>query len=263
MFTQLLKHQLKSSWKEFNVSYGVFFLCCIISALFISSGNNGLIIIASIIITITSLSIIGLLFYLLIKLFYLNTYGKQAYLTFTLPISTHSLIISKTITILLYTLGYFITIVLSLFACLVIIDMESIKLLIPLLGTIIDSFTSNIFATFLMFLQNTLSILSSLIFAHFVCAMSQTFVNIKRKVILVCALLCGLSLVIEIITSFNWIKTCVVLDESNKLIIDSYENITFHQTLVLSFWQLLLDLIEIFGFYFLTIYIIDKKIEIQ
>lgn len=263
MFAQLLKHQLKSTWKEFNCSYGVFFLCCIISALFLSSGNDSLIIIASIITTITSLSIIGLLFYLLLKLFYQNTYGKQAYLTFTLPISTHSLIISKTITVLLYTLGYFMTIVLSLFACLAIIDIESIRVLIPILGDIIDYFASNIFATFLMFLQNSLSILSSLIFAHFVCAISQTFVNVKRKVLLVCALLCGLSLVIEIITSFNWIKTCVILDESNKLIIGSNSSVTLDQTIVLSFWQLLLDLIQIFGFYFLTIYIIDKKIEIQ
>ncbi len=263
MFKQLLKHQLKSTWKEFNISYGVFFLCCIISALFIASGNSHLMIIASIIIAITSLSVIGLLLYLLFKLFYQNTYGKQAYLTFTLPISTHSLIISKTITVLLYTLGYFITIVLSFLGCLAIIDIESIKALIPLLETIIDSYSSNVLATFLLFLQNSLSILSSLIFAHFVCAMSQTFVNVKRKVILVCALLCGLLLVIEIISSFNLIKPCVILDENKKLIIASYDNITINQTLVLSFWQLLLDLIEIFGFYFLTIYVIDKKIEIQ
>ena len=97
MFKRLLKHQLKSTWKEFNIAYGVIIGLALLLILSIKVKNEALITISVILFSCSALALLGLMIYFVIKLFYSTTYGKQGYLTFTLPISTHALIISKII----------------------------------------------------------------------------------------------------------------------------------------------------------------------
>ena len=95
MFKRLLKHHLKSTWKEFNIAFAIIIILGLFLALAIRSKNEAFIIITGITFYASFIALSVLLINFHIKLFYSTTYGKQGYLTFTLPISTHALIISK------------------------------------------------------------------------------------------------------------------------------------------------------------------------
>lgn len=265
MFKRLLKHQLKSTWKEFTISYGVVFLCTILFSLFVKSNNSTLIILGTILFVATFFGLIGLLIHFLVKLFYKSTYGKQAYLTFTLPISTHALIISKTLTALIYLVGYYLTMILSILGMLLIVAPETMSEIAPGFLEFIKNYNINPLVPILQFFQISFSLLSSLVIVHFVCAASQTFVNVKKKSGLIFGLFWLTGIVISIIHNIGDIGLYVTLDsETGKLAIEQMNSLlALNENVVFSIWQFIVDVGITIGLYFWTIYIIDKKIEIQ
>ena len=143
MFKRLLKHQLKSTWKEFNIAYGVIVGLALLLILSIKAKNDALITISIILFACSALALSGLMIYFVIKLFYSTTYGKQGYLTFTLPISTHALIISKIISALLYMVGFAISFFVSALLFDLFLDSSLIERYLPTIGELFDIINAN------------------------------------------------------------------------------------------------------------------------
>ena len=192
MFKRLLKHHLKSTWKEFNISFGIIIILGLFLALAIRSRNEVFIIITGITFYASFIALAVLLVNFHIKLFYSTTYGKQGYLTFTLPISTHALIISKIVAVLLYSIGFAISIILSLVMFLLVIEPEVLKEIAPALLEMSTLFTKAPAATILFTFYGIIATLSTYVMIQFACALANTSTSSKSKVGLVILILCSI-----------------------------------------------------------------------
>lgn len=264
MFKRLLKHHLKSTWKEFNISFGLIIILGLFLALAIRSKNEAFIIITGISFYASFIALSALLINFHIKLFYSTTYGKQGYLTFTLPISTHALIISKIVAVLLYSIGFAISITLSLVMFLLVIEPEVLKEIAPALLEMATLFTKAPGATILFTFYGIIATLSAYVMIQFACAFANTSTSSKSKIGLVILILWGLGIATSIIASFDPINLYFTIDyATGKLGLKHVVDNTVFDGAILPLWLLILEIGKMVGFYFLTVYVIDKKIEIQ
>lgn len=265
MFKRLLKHHLKSTWKEFNISFAIIIILGLFLALAIRSRNEVFIIITGITFYASFIALTILLVNFHIKLFYSTTYGKQGYLTFTLPISTHALIISKIVAVLLYSIGFAISIILSLVMFLLVIEPEVLKEIAPALLEMSTLFTQAPGATILYTFYGIIATLSTYVMIQFACAFANTSTSSKSKVGLVILILWGIGVATSIIASFDPINLYFTINfETGKLGLKYLLDAAFSDgAAILPLWLLILEIGKMVGFYFLTVYVIDKKIEIQ
>lgn len=264
MFKRLLKHHLKSTWKEFNISFAIIIILGLFLALAIRSRNEVFIIITGITFYASFIALTILLVNFHIKLFYSTTYGKQGYLTFTLPISTHALIISKIVAVLLYSIGFAISIILSLVMFLLVLEPEVLKEIAPALLEMSTLFTKAPGATILYTFYGIIATLSTYVMIQFACAFANTSTSSKSKVGLVILILWGIGVATSIIASFDPINLYFTINfETGKLGLVYLLDATFSDGAILPLWLLILEIGKMVGFYFLTVYVIDKKIEIQ
>ena len=70
MFKRLLKHQLKSTWKEFNIAYLAIVIFGFLYAIAFKSNINEFIIIMSILFVLAVFALIGLFFYFIGKFYH-------------------------------------------------------------------------------------------------------------------------------------------------------------------------------------------------
>lgn len=264
MFKRLLKHQLKSTWKEFNIAYACIAVLGILLGFALNSKSDVFITIISIIFTFAVFGIIGLIVHFYIKLFYKTTYGKQGYLTFTLPISTHALIISKIVSALLYMLGTFISVVFSALMLIIIVDPGILKEIFPALGNVLNLLNINPFVSFLYIFQGSVSLIAELVLIQFVCAYTQTLVNSKKKENMVFLVYIVASIAISMVMAFDPIGFGIVINaETGSLHVMRIVEIGLEYIPIFSFWALIVEIAKMVGLYFWTIHVIDKKIEIQ
>lgn len=264
MFKRLLKHHLKSTWKEFNISFATIIILGLFLALAIRSRNEVFIIITGITFYASFIALTILLVNFHIKLFYSTTYGKQGYLTFTLPISTHALIISKIVAVLLYSIGFAISIILSLVMFLLVLEPEVLKEIAPALLEMSTLFTKAPGATILFTFYGIIATLSTYVMIQFACAFANTSTSSKSKVGLVILILWGIGVATSIIASFDPINLYFTINfETGKLGLKYMLDAALSDGAVLPLWLLILEIGKMVGFYFLTVYVIDKKIEIQ
>ena len=265
MFKRLLKHQLKSTWKEFNIAYGVIVGLALLLILSIKAKNDALITISIILFACSALALSGLMIYFVIKLFYSTTYGKQGYLTFTLPISTHALIISKIISALLYMVGFAISILISAFLLDVFLDSSIIESYLPTIGELFDIINANPLTFIISSICSIISLLANLVILQFVFALANTITSSKKKVWIIILLLWAVSSATSIVSAFDPIglQLCIDINTGHLIFLDMYDALVSGAVPFLSIWDLLISIGELVGLYFATVYLIDKKIEIQ
>ena len=254
MFKRLLKHQLKSTWKEFNIAYGVIIGLALLLILSIKVKNEALITISVILFSCSALALLGLMIYFVIKLFYSTTYGKQGYLTFTLPISTHALIISKIISALLYVFGFFISFFISALLFDVFLDTLFIEDYLPALGELFNIIYSNPGAFIIGGIYSIISSLASLIALQFIFALANTITSSKKKVWIIILLLWAVSSVISIVSAFDPLGLQLCVDyNTGKIILASIYNVVITPAIpFLSIWDLLIAICELVALYFAT-----------
>ena len=265
MFKRLLKPQLKSTWKEFNIAYGVIVLLSILLILSIKFENGTLLAISAILFTCSTLALSGLIIYFIIKLFYSTTYGKQGYLTFTLPISTHALIISKIISALLYMLGFAISFFISALLFDIFLDSSLIESYLPVIGELFNVISENPWAFIINGIYSIISMLAGLVVLQFVFALANTISSSKKKVWIIILLLWAVSSATSIVSVFDPIGLQFCLDiNTGKIVFANIQDAIIASALpFLSLWDLLVAIGELVGLYFATVYLIDKKIEVQ
>ncbi len=265
MFKRLLKHQLKTTWKEFNIAYALVILVSVFLGISIVSKSDTLMVISMILYAFSIIGVLGLAIKFFIKLFYSSTYGKRAFLTFTLPISTHSLILSKIVSSLLYLFGFFLSGTISVLVLLLIVDASSLNAIFPVIGELLSLISINPFISFLYIFESAVSLVAELILIQFVCAYAQTLTSSKKKENMVFVIYIVASMLFAIVMAMDPISMHVALNNTTGKIsfIVLNETNSMDYTSVFSIWSLLVEIGKMVGMYFWTVHIIDKKIEIQ
>lgn len=264
MFIRLLKHQLKSSWKEFNFSYAILLVFSILYPLSIKFKIDNLITLMTSLFSISIMVSFVLFIYFCIRLFYSSTYGKQGYLTFVLPVSTHSLLLSRILSIFIYVIGYVITFVLSIFIFLLILDAEVLIQILPILGELFEIINFNPLLTMILIIFAIISFFAWLVTCQFVFAAANCMPSIKNKIWIIILMLWGLSSVFstaETIISLNGLFIGVDIVDYSLVLRSIYVNQNFIP--VLPFFLIIMEIAKLICFYFLTVYLINRKIEIR
>lgn len=267
MFTRLLKHQLKSTWKEFNIAYGVIILASILFSIIMKTNNS---LVATIVGTIFVFSILAAMFlivYYSIKLF-TSMYAKEAYLNFTLPVSSHSMVISKILAVMLYSLGFLISVILAVVIMFLLVDPRIFVSLIEEFGVLAGIFIGkNPFILIISLLNSAISMMAGLVIFQLILALFNSVYSLNRKKWVLFLLIWAVFIIIDIILQLDPMKLYLVYDGNYVLsfvrVNDPYDLFMNGQATIFSLWSLIFTIIELVGGYFLTIYLIDKKVEIK
>ena len=126
MFLKLLKNELKSTIKNYLIVYLASIASTIIFAIFIILKAPVVLLIISLsTIYICLLALLVIVIINIVKMSSKDMYDSQGFLTFSLPVSNHQLVLSKILVSILYTLLTSITIHLACYIFVVILNPES------------------------------------------------------------------------------------------------------------------------------------------
>ncbi|MCK3905048.1 ABC transporter permease [Streptococcus suis] len=185
-------------------------------------------------------------FFMVINRFRKNVYGRQGYLTMTLPVSSHHIILSKLLASLVWYLLAGITIILSIGIVLAVLMLGSEEFVIPELQTLIQQLDwSVIFAhLFYSLIESTMGIL----LIYFSISVGQLFKDHR--------------LLFAILT---YIGISIVVGVFGTLVFTNYLENLYNAALPLypSPILALINIILAFAYYFGTHYIMTKKLNLQ
>ncbi|HEM3194927.1 hypothetical protein [Streptococcus suis] len=185
-------------------------------------------------------------FFLVVNRFRKNVYGRQGYLTMTLPVNSHQIILSKLLVSLVWYFLAAITVLLSIGILFALIMMNNEDFLIPELQTFIQQLDwSVIFAhLFYSLIESTMGIL----LIYFSISVGQLFKDHR--------------LLFAILTYFG---ISIVLGVFGALIFTNYLENLYNAALPLypSPILALINIILAFAYYFGTHFIMTKKLNLQ
>ncbi|HFI0469267.1 TPA: ABC transporter permease [Streptococcus suis] len=185
-------------------------------------------------------------FFMVINRFRKNVYGRQGYLTMTLPVSSHHIILSKLLASLVWYLLAGVTIVLSIGIVLAVLMLGSEEFVIPELQTLIQQLDwSVIFAhLFYSLIESTMGIL----LIYFSISVGQLFKDHR--------------LLFAILT---YIGISIVVGVFGTLVFTNYLENLYNAALPLypSPILALINIILAFAYYFGTHFIMTKKLNLQ
>ncbi|HEM5093743.1 TPA: ABC transporter permease [Streptococcus suis] len=185
-------------------------------------------------------------FFMVINRFRKNVYGHQGYLTMTLPVSSHHIILSKLLASLVWYLLAGITIILSIGIVLAVLMLGSEEFVIPELQTLIQELDwSVVFAhLFYALIESTMGIL----LIYFSISVGQLFKDHR--------------LLFAILT---YIGISIVVGVFGTLVFTNYLENLYNAALPLypSPILALINIILAFAYYFGTHFIMTKKLNLQ
>lgn len=257
MFGKLLKYELKSVGKWYLTLNAAVLLVSIILGLVlkalggnVSTDTNStsaqiftiiLVLLLAMVISGSLLSTLAII----IKRFYSNIFGRQGYLTLTLPVTTNQIICSKLLASLLWSI--FIVIIGIILVILPLVGIGQFVVAFPEIYKIISSSNAPLFIAyfFLSYVAGTLLIYLSI-------AVGQLFTN--KRVLMGIVSYFGISLLITFLT--------LIIDSIFHIdLFNSHANATFSQPVLL--YNIFVSIVEIAIFYMLTHSIIKYKLNIQ
>lgn len=185
-------------------------------------------------------------FFMVINRFRKNVYGRQGYLTMTLPITSHHIILSKLLASLVWYFLAGVTIVLSIGIVLAVLMLGSGEVVIPELQTLIQQLDwSVVFAhLFYALIESTMGIL----LIYFSISVGQLFKDHR--------------LLFAILT---YIGISIVVGVFGTLVFTNYLENLYNAALPLypSPILALINIILAFAYYFGTHFIMTKKLNLQ
>ncbi|WP_424555682.1 ABC transporter (permease) [Streptococcus agalactiae] len=260
MFGKLLKYELKSVGKWYLTLNAAVLLVSIILGLVLkalggnfSTDTNStsaqiftiiLVLLLAMVISGSLLSTLAII----IKRFYSNIFGRQGYLTLTLPVTTNQIICSKLLASLLWSIfNIFIVIIGIILVILPLVGIGRFVVAFPEIYKIISSSNAPLFIAyfFLSYVAGTLLIYLSI-------AVGQLFTN--KRVLMGIVSYFVISLLITFLT--------LIIDSIFHIdLFNSHANAAFSQPVLL--YNILVSIVEITIFYMLTHSIIKYKLNIQ
>lgn len=196
--------------------------------------------------------IIGLListFFLVVSRFYKNVYGRQGYLTMTLPVTNHQIILSKLVSALIWYLLAGLVIILSI---VIIVGLAAIPVFQVNLDKIILAILSTEYGTILLFiLSGLIDTVMGILLTYFAISLGQLFR--EYRLLLAVAFYIGIHFVISI---FQMIS-------SSYFYTDSYQFMDNEQFFSPNPILMITNILLTIGFYVGTHFIMTKKLNLQ
>lgn len=190
-------------------------------------------------------SVIGTLV-IIIRRFYTNIFGREGYLTLTLPVSSHQIILSKWFSAMIIEFISFIVIVIALLCVFTpIAGVGNLLAILPSIGKV--AATSTGILTICYFF---VSFVTSIIFYYLAMAIGQLFQN--HRIVMAIIAYALISLINSILEA--WVHL-----DSTDLFLNSGGVVNNHYLLFGMGYDIIVAIIA----YFLTNYIIQTKLNIQ
>ncbi|MBJ8325614.1 ABC transporter permease [Streptococcus pacificus] len=270
MFGKLLKYEIKSVGKWYFALYGAILFCATILGLYISRFNNdsringefflegrepstseAIIMLAIILIFVSLIIGIGIsTFFIIVNRFNKNIFGREGYLTLTLPVSTHQIILSKLFASLMWSLLSSIVLLLSIFLLILpSIPLDELFLYLP-------SITANIHVDiFLIVLSYIIvSSITSILMLYLAISIGQLFQD-KRALMGFVAFF-AIGILIAIIKQ-------LIFGDTNLSDDSYYIDSNFLSIKLFFIREIFINLFISAVYYFGTHYIIKNKLNIQ
>lgn len=186
MFGKLMKYELKATYKWSLIISGVLAILSIFAGLLASSvitgastfTENTALTIGSIVVLVIFAGYIGLTltnYIIIIRRFYNNIFGREGYLTWTLPTGSHTVLLVKVTSALIWSIFCFISLILSLLIFLGVIGLAQQQNIFDLLGPLFEKIGSSLIWQSLLF--QVLATISGILMLYCAISLGQLFIN--------------------------------------------------------------------------------------
>ena len=266
MFGKLMKYELKATYKWYLIISGVLAILSIFAGLLASSvitgastfTENTALTIGSIVVLVIFAGYIGLTltnYIIIIRRFYNNIFGREGYLTWTLPTGSHTVLLVKVTSALIWSIFCFISLILSLLIFLGVIGLAQQQNIFDLLGTLFEKIGSSLIWQSLLF--QVLATISGILMLYCAISLGQLFINSR----IVMAFVFGFILWV-VLSIIGRLFPSISISELSRTATMSSD--TLSDVLVVNFIPAYIyELVKIVAMYFTVHYVTKFKLNLQ
>ncbi|MTQ41739.1 MULTISPECIES: ABC transporter ATP-binding protein [unclassified Streptococcus] len=266
MFGKLMKYELKATYKWYLIISGVLAILSIFAGLLASSVITGAATytadttytIVGIIVLVIFAGYIGLTltnYIIIIRRFYNNIFGREGYLTWTLPTGSHTVLLVKVTSALIWSIFCFISLILSLLIFLGVIGLAQQQNIFDVLGPVFDHIGSSLIWQSLLF--QVLATISGILMLYCAISLGQLFINNR----IVMAFVFGFILWV-VLSIIGRLFPSISISELSRTATMSSD--TLSDVLVVNFIPAYIyELVKIVAMYFTVHYVTKFKLNLQ
>lgn len=266
MFGKLMKYELKATYKWYLIISGVLAILSIFAGLLASSVITG----ASTYTADTTYTIVGIIvlvifagyigltltnYIIIIRRFYNNIFGREGYLTWTLPTGSHTVLLVKVTSALIWSIFCFISLILSLLIFLGVIGLAQQQNIFDVLGPVFEHIGSSLIWQSLLF--QVLATISGILMLYCAISLGQLFINNR----IVMAFVFGFILWV-VLSIIGRLFPSISISELSRTATMSSD--TLSDVLVVNFIPAYIyELVKIVAMYFTVHYVTKFKLNLQ
>lgn len=266
MFGKLMKYELKATYKWYLIISGVLAILAIFAGLLASSVITGAsnytadttYTIVGIIVLVIFAGYIGLTltnYIIIIRRFYNNIFGREGYLTWTLPTGSHTVLLVKVTSALIWSIFCFISLILSLLIFLGVIGLAQQQNIFDLLGPLFEHIGSSLIWQSLLF--QVLATISGILMLYCAISLGQLFINSR----IVMAFVFGFILWV-VLSIIGRLFPSISISELSRTATMSSD--TLSDILVVNFIPAYIyEVVKIVAMYFTVHYVTKFKLNLQ
>ena len=266
MFGKLMKYELKATYKWYLIISGVLAILSIFAGLLASSvitgastfTENTALTIGSIVVLVIFAGYIGLTltnYIIIIRRFYNNIFGREGYLTWTLPTGSHTVLLVKVTSALIWSIFCFISLILSLLIFLGVIGLAQQQNIFEALGPVFEKIGSSLIWQSLLF--QVLATISGILMLYCAISLGQLFINSR----IVMAFVFGFILWV-VLSIIGRLFPSISISELSRTATMSSD--TLSDILVVNFIPAYIyELVKIVAMYFTVHYVTKFKLNLQ
>ena len=266
MFGKLMKYELKATYKWYLIISGVLAILSIFAGLLASSVITGAATytanttytIVGIIVLVIFAGYIGLTltnYIIIIRRFYNNIFGREGYLTWTLPTGSHTVLLVKVTSALIWSIFCFISLILSLLIFLGVIGLAQQKNIFEELGPVFEHIGSSLIWQSLLF--QVLATISGILMLYCAISLGQLFINSR----IVMAFVFGFILWV-VLSIIGRLFPSISISELSRTATMSSD--TLSDILVVNFIPAYIyEVVKIVAMYFTVHYVTKFKLNLQ
>ena len=266
MFGKLMKYELKATYKWYLIISGVLAILAIFAGLLASSAITGAATytadttytIVGIIVLVIFAGYIGLTltnYIIIIRRFYNNIFGREGYLTWTLPTGSHTVLLVKVTSALIWSIFCFISLILSLLIFLGVIGLAQQQNIFDVLGPVFEHIGSSLIWQSLLF--QVLATISGILMLYCAISLGQLFINNR----IVMAFVFGFILWV-VLSIIGRLFPSISISELSRTATMSSD--TLSDVLVVNFVPAYIyELVKIVAMYFTVHYVTKFKLNLQ
>ena len=261
-----MKYELKATYKWYLIISGVLAILSIFAGLLASSVITGAATytadttytIVGIIVLVIFAGYIGLTltnYIIIIRRFYNNIFGREGYLTWTLPTGSHTVLLVKVTSALIWSIFCFISLILSLLIFLGVIGLAQQQNIFDVLGPVFEHIGSSLIWQSLLF--QVLATISGILMLYCAISLGQLFINNR----IVMAFVFGFILWV-VLSIIGRLFPSISISELSRTATMSSD--TLSDVLVVNFIPAYIyELVKIVAMYFTVHYVTKFKLNLQ